>query len=189
MQIFKVSQSVAVRRYFYFHLVDVDDGITPEVGEAGGQPQISKNGGGFINTTNTLIAIGTGAYYVELTTTELNTLGTILCRYSSVNTAEFQDIGYVLAVDLFDADTMGITYLTSIKAKTDSLPADPASETTVLAIPADVDTELSGTHGAGSWESPVIPPFPPVPTPAEIDAQLSASHGNGNWVTGKVFKV
>jgi hypothetical protein len=50
-----------------------------------------------------------------------------------------------------------------IKAKTDNLPADPTSETNATSnkneiltdiadIPTDVDTQLSSTHGVGSWE-------------------------------------
>lgn len=50
--------------------------------------------------------------------------------------------------------------ITSIKTKTDNLPTDPADESlleaAILAIPAapsvlDIDTQLSSTHGAGTW--------------------------------------
>lgn len=48
----------------------------------------------------------------------------------------------------------------AIKAKTDNLPADPASETNATsnknAIPGAVDTQLSGTHGTGSWASSTV---------------------------------
>lgn len=80
----------AVHRRAYLFLVDSVDGITPELGEAGGQPQISQNGGGFVNTTNTLVTVGNGAYYVQLEQLEVNTRGNMLVRYKSVNTCEFQ---------------------------------------------------------------------------------------------------
>lgn len=52
--------------------------------------------------------------------------------------------------------------ITAIKAKTDNLPTDPADESlleaAIAAIPAApsvaaIDSQLSGTHGAGSWLS------------------------------------
>ena len=83
------SESTAARRRFHLYLVDATDGLTPETGEAAGQPQVSKNGGAWANTSATLTAIGNGTYYVELTDTELDTLGGIAVRYKSANTAEF----------------------------------------------------------------------------------------------------
>ena len=99
MLLFQQSEATAAQRRVPIHLVDATDGITPETGEAAGQPQISKNGAGFGNTTATLSAIGNGAYYVELTATELDTLGFIVVRYKSANTAEAQVVGQVVAVD------------------------------------------------------------------------------------------
>lgn len=96
------SSGTAAYRRFPLYLVDATDGITAETGEAAGQPQISKNGAAFANTTATLTAIGNGAYYVELTTTELNTLGVITVRYKSAATAEFSMSARVILADLFD---------------------------------------------------------------------------------------
>ena len=75
MQVFYQTEITAARRRCYLFLVDATDGITPEVGEAAGQPQISINGAGFGNTTNTLVAVGNGSYYVELTVAEVSILG------------------------------------------------------------------------------------------------------------------
>jgi len=69
------SESTAARRRVPIHLVDATDGITPETGESGGQPQFSKNGAAFGNTSATLTAVSNGFYYVELTAGELDTLG------------------------------------------------------------------------------------------------------------------
>lgn len=87
---FTAAEATAARRRLPLYLVDATDGITPETGETGGQPQISVNGGAWTNTTATLTAVGNGGYYVELTAAELGTAGHIGWRYKSANTAEFQ---------------------------------------------------------------------------------------------------
>jgi len=45
----------------------------------------------------------------------------------------------------------------AVKLKTDNLPADPASEGNVDDVAGEVDTELSSSHGAGSWEGATPP--------------------------------
>jgi hypothetical protein len=95
--LYLLSEATAANRRVYLHLVDATDGITPETGEAGGQPQLSKNGAGFVNTDATLTAVSNGLYYVELTAAELNTLGWFAVRYKSAATAEFQVAGQVVA--------------------------------------------------------------------------------------------
>lgn len=117
MQEFKLSEGTAARRRFYLHLVDATDGITPETGEAAGQPQISKNGAAFANTSATLTSVGNGAYYVELTAAELDTLGKILVRYKSAATAEFQDLAQVVAYDPYDAVRAGLSALPNAAAE------------------------------------------------------------------------
>lgn len=86
----KVSEAVAARRRVYFHLVDAADGLTPELGEAGGQPQVSVSGAAWTNTgIGTLSAIGNGRYYADLTDALLGTAGDwIETRYKSGNTTE-----------------------------------------------------------------------------------------------------
>jgi len=87
---FTIGETLAAKRRFPLFLVDDTDGSTPEDGEDAGQPQISINGGAFNSTFNLLVFISDGAYYVELTVLELNTLGIIRIRYKSANTREFQ---------------------------------------------------------------------------------------------------
>jgi hypothetical protein len=101
VQTFVAGSGTAEHRRFFIFLVDETDGKTPELGEAGGQPQISKNGGSFANTGGTLVSVGNGCYYVELTAIELNTAGHIIVRYKSAETLEFQDVGLVQQLDLF----------------------------------------------------------------------------------------
>lgn len=100
---FQVDEATAAQRRFPLYLVDATDGITPETGEAAGQPQLSKNGAAFGNTSATLTAIGNGSYYVELTAGELDTLGMLTIRFKSANTAEFSLTGQVVSFDPYDA--------------------------------------------------------------------------------------
>lgn len=142
MQQFKLSESTAARRRVYIHCVDATDGITPETGEAAGQPQVSKNGASFGNTSATLTAIGNGAYYVELTTGELDTLGYILVRYKSANTAEAQVLCQVVAYDPYDSAGLGLTRL------------DAAVTTRSTITTAEVNTEVDNALNTAIPGSP-----------------------------------
>lgn len=102
--LYKVSEGTAARRRVYVGpLFDATDGFTLETGEAAGQPQLSKNGAAFANTTATLVAIASGLYYVELTAAELDTVGKIAVRYKSAATREFQVVHEVVAFDPYTA--------------------------------------------------------------------------------------
>lgn len=104
-RLYTQSEGTAARRRFPLYLVDATDGLTAEVSEAGGQPQISKVGGAWANTTAILTAVGNGHYYVELTAAELDTLGYFAIRYKSAATAEFNMDGQVILFDLFTSVT------------------------------------------------------------------------------------
>lgn len=86
----RVDEATAARRRVPLFLVDATDDITPETGEGDEQPQISKNGGSFTNTAATLVHVGNGLYYVELTAGEVDTEGWIVVRYKSADTTERQ---------------------------------------------------------------------------------------------------
>ena len=155
MQQFELSEATAARRRFYLHLVDATDGITPETGEAAGQPQISKNGAAFGNTTATLTAIANGAYYVELTAAELDTLAGGMVRYKSANTAEFQDVFQVVAYDPYSATNLGLSKFADIETDTQDIQARlPAAlvsgriDASVGAVAADAITAASIATGA-----------------------------------------
>lgn len=92
------NEDVPAKRRIYFKLVDKTDGTTLETGEGGGQPEMSVNGGDYDNTDNLLVAIDSGvngSYYVELSSDEVNNEGSILIRYTSANTAEFEDVLFI----------------------------------------------------------------------------------------------
>ncbi len=113
---FKVNETVAAQRRFPVYLVQTD-GLTPATGEAGGQPQFSKNGGTFGNTASTLTAVGNGFYYVELSQANLDTAGWICVRYKGAPTAEFNLTLPVRPVDSYDAVRMGLTALPNANAE------------------------------------------------------------------------
>lgn len=96
-----INTDTAVEMYFF--LVDATDGITAETGEAGGQPQVSKNGAAWTtNGVSTLTHIGNGQYYctVDLTNGSLSVaVGDILiARYKSANTAEGPSLNSIQVV-------------------------------------------------------------------------------------------
>lgn len=86
----QVGETTDSQRRVYFHLVDATDGITAELGEAGGQPQISIDGAAWTDTgIGVLSAIGNGRYYAELTESVVSVIGRIIeTRYKSAATAE-----------------------------------------------------------------------------------------------------
>lgn len=121
------NEATAGRRRVYFHCVDATDGITAETGEAGGQPEISTNGGAWTSTgIGTLSAIGNGRYYADLTQVAVATAGdAIETRYKSVNTAETPgDSVRVVAFDPYDAASLGLSNVTAIVADTNELQTD-----------------------------------------------------------------
>lgn len=95
MQEISLSEPITAKRIFYFKLVDATDGLTPETGEDGGQPQISISGANYVSTSDTLNAISSGdngSYYIILTIPEVATPGNHLVRYKSAETAEFEEV-------------------------------------------------------------------------------------------------
>lgn len=100
LQEFTQNEASAAKRRAYMHLVDETDMGTPETGEAGGQPQQSINGGSFSNTSGTLVHIGNGTYYVQLTAAELSTVGSFALRFKSAETAEAVCVYSVVALTI-----------------------------------------------------------------------------------------
>lgn len=89
-RLIQAGEATAARRRLFWQLVGTD-GITPATGEAGGQPQVSIDGGAWAGSGSigTLTAVGNGRYYADLATTSVATAGVrIESRYKSSNTAE-----------------------------------------------------------------------------------------------------
>jgi hypothetical protein len=95
----KTNEATAARRRVYFYCVDATDVKTPELTEAGGQPQCSLDGEAYTNTgIGVLVAAGNGDYYADLTQAKVNVAnGVIKTRYKSANTAEAK--GDVVVID------------------------------------------------------------------------------------------
>lgn len=109
--IIQQSEATAAQRRVHLQLVDATDGITAETGEGSGQPQVSKNGAAFANTSATLTHIANGWYYVELSATEVDTVGPIVVRYKSANTTERGVVCQVVPFDPYDTVRLGLTAL------------------------------------------------------------------------------
>jgi hypothetical protein len=87
----KKNEADAARRRVFFQCVDATDGMTPELSEAGGQPQISTDGAAWAGSGSigVLVAVGNGRYYAIITQSILNVSnGVFPTRYKSANTAE-----------------------------------------------------------------------------------------------------
>lgn len=107
--------ATASKRRVYFQLVDATDGYTPEVDEAGGQPQISVDGAAWTDTgIGTLSHIGYGRYYADLTQAVCVVGTTIQTRYKSVATREAAgDSVRVVAFNTDDSTTLGLSAVAS----------------------------------------------------------------------------
>lgn len=85
----EITQSTTYRATFV--LVDATDdetaetGITPTV-------YVSKNGGAFATSTNAAVEIGRGRYYVDLTTTETNTVGELCIDAEGTGTDVYRSV-------------------------------------------------------------------------------------------------
>lgn len=174
--IFFQSEGTAARRRFPVYLVDVTDGLTPETGEAAGQPQISKAGGAFANTTATLTAIGNGNYYVELTATELNTLGAIIVRYKSANTAEFSLSAPVVAVNVHDSVRAGLTALPNAAAEAAGGLYTRGSGAGQINQPANGMVDVNGVRHLGTaYAAPTVAGVPKVEVSAFVAGAITAA--------------
>lgn len=91
---FKQSEPTAERRRWIMVLVDSTDGVTGKTGQTG-QVYISKNGGTPALSTASIVEVDStnmpGHYYVQLTPSELNTLGFISITKKNASTLAFHD--------------------------------------------------------------------------------------------------
>ena len=119
MKLLLANQADAAKRRVFFFCVDATDGITPETGEATGQPQVSIDGGLWSNTDiGTLVSQGNGYYYAELAQ-NIAVVGRVLTtRYKSANTAEAP--GTTVQVVAFDPDSVAGLGLTNLDAAVSS---------------------------------------------------------------------
>jgi hypothetical protein len=153
------NEATAARRRAYFYCVDATDGMTPETGEAGGQPQISVDGGAFTNTgIGTLTAAGNGDYYADVTqaTTNVN-YATIRTRYKSANTAECRGSTLLVSVnwDRVDAAVSTVATPAQVAAALNTYDAPTKAELdSGFAGLADVDDIWSAATSGTAFTVP-----------------------------------
>lgn len=124
-QTLQKSSATAAYRRIYFHAVDATDGITAETGLTG-TGRISKNGAATAASTNNITEIDStnmpGRYYIELTTTEVDTEGYVEFRYKAAACAEVIARAAIVNYDPFAAPT--VTSAAIADAVWDELRAD-----------------------------------------------------------------
>lgn len=114
MQLIQLSEATASLRRIFFHAVDATDGISAETGLTG-TGRLSKAGAATAATTNSITEIDStnmpGRYYIELTATEVNTLGIVEFRFKTAACAEVVARALVVAFDPFSATDLGLSRL------------------------------------------------------------------------------
>jgi hypothetical protein len=178
----KAGTTTAAKKRLYFFCVDAVDGLTPEVSEAGGQPQISTDGGAFTNTGIGVLsaALATGWYYGELTDGAVDTAGRLIeGRYKSANTAEALARSPIQVV-AFDPDAVAGLGLTNLDATVTSRLAP-----TVAARTLDVST--TGEAGV-DWANVGSPTTAVNLSGTNIKTDQAVASVSGN-VTGSVGSV
>ena len=125
---------------------------------ATGDTKISKDGGNVANTSNNPSAVGgTGSvlWSITLTAAELQA-GEVVIQIVDSATKAIEDQTLVIytyghasakiQADLSDSVWLGLTGGSTIKAKTDLIPASPAQEGTLSTIDGKVDSVLADTN-------------------------------------------
>lgn len=91
---FQQSETTAERRRWILVLVDASDGVTGLTGQTG-PVFVSKNGGAGTASTNSIVEVDAGDmpghYYIEMTTTELDTLGWVSISKKTAGSLAFHD--------------------------------------------------------------------------------------------------
>ena len=154
MKIVKANDATATHRRAYFDLRDATDGITIELGENGGQPQVSTDGEAWTNTgIGVLVSIGNGRYYAGLTQTLIATAGTVIeTRYKSANTAESPgDSFQIVAFDPNDAASLGLTNLdATVASRSTFKPSTDVVAKVTLVQKTTENSDMRGTNGANT---------------------------------------
>ena len=173
------NEATAARRRAYFHCVDATDGITAELGEAGGQPETSIDGAAWVGAASigVLVAIGNGRYYAEVVVATVNAAGRLIeTRYKSANTAE--TIGDSLEV----VNHNPVTTLATAAADVVNIDGDAMRGTDgVSLVVPDVAGVAAGLHGVtdGLIGGLVVPD-----AAGTAAAAIAAAHGVTDGLIG-----
>ena len=150
-----------VQTSFRFAMVKATSSDLAATGDwtpATGDTKISKDGGNVANTSNNPSAVGgTGSvlWSITLTAAELQA-GEVVIQIVDSATKAIEDQTLVIytyghasakiRADLSDSVWLGLTGGSTIKAKTDLIPASPAQEGTLSTIDGKVDSVLADTN-------------------------------------------
>ena len=140
----KQSEATAVRRRIPILFVSSTDGFTP-VTPTSPAAYISQNGGTWVATTNA-VAVATlaagqsasGAYYLELTATEVATLGWITVNVQATNARQYYAHIQVMAYDPYDVVRIGLTSIPNVaQGSAGALPTGSATGQVTVATNND----------------------------------------------------
>jgi hypothetical protein len=97
----KQSESTAARRRIPVYLTNPSDNYTPKTGvsPAAADLKVSKNGAAESNFGGTFTEVGSGVYYYEATSGELDTFGYLVVRYAGTAASPFIAVAQVVAFD------------------------------------------------------------------------------------------
>jgi hypothetical protein len=112
----KLSEGTTARRRIPILLVDATDGYTPETGITTPTIKVSKNGGTQAAGTGTFTEIGTGQYYYEFASGEIDTLGWVTFNLQKAGCRDYNAIVQIMAYDAMDAVRLGLTALPNANA-------------------------------------------------------------------------
>lgn len=177
MLLVHANEATATYRRVFFDLRDATDGVTPETGETGGQPQISTNGGAFGDTgIGTLTHMGNGRYYAELTQAAVATAGAVLeTRYKSANTIESPGTSVqVVALSLRDSTSAAVALLDLADAVETGLTPRQALR---------LITAILGGKVSGGGTTSIIFRNAVADNKERVTATVDGSYGNRNAIT------
>lgn len=141
-QLFQISEGTAARRKLIIKMVDATDGFTEETGITFGATdiKISKNGGTFVDATNSAATaeVAFGSYVLDLTAAELNTIGTIEVRAIEAGSRTFYAFGQIVGFDIFDTTPDIGNVISNVKGDVEG---DVLGETVKIGSPALTDIE------------------------------------------------
>ena len=148
----KLSETTAARRRIPILLVDATDGYTPETGITSPTIKISKNGATQATGTGTFTEIGTGQYYYEFASGEVDTLGWIAFNLQkSGTTRDYNAIVQIMAYDAMDVVRLGLTALPNAAAEAlGGLATLSANQTSNGTIPVNVKAIAGQTANASA---------------------------------------
>jgi hypothetical protein len=182
-----LKQSTAIT-FQFGPFVDIGDGVTPETGLATNMDsattgiRISKNGATMIDRNSATVPAhdDDGYYRIELSTTDTNTLGTLLVQYEEVATClpmwrEFMVVPANVWDSLFGADNLQVDVTQWL--------GTAAATPTVAGVP-----EVDVTHqGGGAIPAPAVTGVPDVNMTHHVDVLASITNNELDVNVGQII--